>query len=308
MTEEGELTVVIQSEATSEEWKRARQTVVALLKQCAGNIQRGFVAARAFDDIHRIVLARTLRQVGRTTRFDPYGFALLTRVSSSEWHIKLICATEGRGRSILSFVEKLALEAGVDSLSLDALPSVVNYYRKIGYRNTEKHTCEEDDDVANLATQVSHLKLATNQAAVSDPLFAPFLGLLVTKGLTADKQCKAAAECSRDGFVMRKCLIPKKKSPTKKPATPKKKKSPTPRKTPPKKKKTPIRSRLRSAKSTKKKTPLSAKQRLRRTGTGTRKPLTTPKPLRRARKPQTITSTLSPRRTRSATARSKRGE
>ena len=121
---------------------------------------------------------------------------------------------------------------GINRVTLDALPQVINYYRnKFGFRLSK--TCHEDHSVEQVIAGMSPKPNFTSLPEVhADPEMVQLLNLIIDMGLSANPNCMAArAEgirnnsidylqvCSSDGYLMTLCLdevVPqrKRKQPT----------------------------------------------------------------------------------------------
>lgn len=134
---------------------------------CGINVDEEYAISHFLPNADAVAVSYTVTTRGRTTRVDATGFALIhfatghderpeeeedndrdsTRADEREgkgeatyhhhdnevddeakdWHIDLICAA-GSGTAILGHVFEQATNLGVRSITLHALPNVINYY------------------------------------------------------------------------------------------------------------------------------------------------------------------------------------
>lgn len=133
-----------------------------------------------------------------------HGFALVKETKTS-LYIDVICA-KGAGFKLLSKVESLAKHLGKLFITLSALPSAINAYRKFGFIHSEKK-CNEDPVITKLGEALQYQRFKSSNKAVKDRKFATLLSELVKLKLVSDKKCRNVRQCSVNGYSMTKCII-----------------------------------------------------------------------------------------------------
>jgi len=112
------------------------------------------------------------------------------------WYIHLICTSNdgirGKGAALLKEIEKKAREKNQCYIVLFAVPYVIMFYYKLGFRFTMDVSCTEDNDLITAANQLRSVMKAHNfqnpDDALSDPNFVKFLILLANKGFGEGQQ------------------------------------------------------------------------------------------------------------------------
>lgn len=121
----------------------------------------------------------------------------------SSYYVHLVCARKGGGigTKILRFVMREAKKRGKKHVTLAALPYVVPFYAKLGFRPTLHPQCRLPQD----AVPVPDVRVGVDEAFRNKSM-RPFLLYAVAKGLgDFEKGCKGV-KCALDGVYMQKCL------------------------------------------------------------------------------------------------------
>lgn len=166
------------------------------------------------------------------------GFALLDPHSPTDLYIDLICATRPRGvvtadafsgRTLLKFILEFARVMGFESVSLSALPRVLNYYPKLGMDFNFRKSCRDPIVPVPEALLAKGVRLmGEDPYAPENEAFRDFIYTLHEAGLEhsheydaeKDRRCKSVRgtksavlselkryECENDGFYMAKCNV-----------------------------------------------------------------------------------------------------
>lgn len=134
------------------------------------------------------------------------GFCLLQiRPRIGELYIDLMCA-RGAGTALVNVVKYLAKKWEFPHVTLSALPTAMNFYRKLGFQNCELPVCVESPEVAQLATAVQHKRFRSDQESEHDDEFRALLEELIRRRLIRNKRCHKISSCSIDGYSMTCCL------------------------------------------------------------------------------------------------------
>lgn len=172
-----------------------------------GMISRTWVEEDALRSASHVLLMFTQ---GRTRSARPVlkGF-VIAQSRRGSLYIDLVCA-KGGGSAAIREVERYAKEIGRSRVSLSALPYVVNFYRKLGYRNAHTNApgCKESPVVAAAAKKVSGKTFTDPYAPGDYAPFRNFMRVLSTHGLAVDPTCGGADDmsCYVHGYRMVKCI------------------------------------------------------------------------------------------------------
>ena len=147
--------------------------------------------------------------------------------NNNSWYVELICSVSdnvpGKGTALLTEVKNAAIKAGVEYITMSALPYVIFFYAKLGYQLTLDANCIENEQLKMMATRIRTRLRELNYKSMDDPFerrdeeFIEFLKMCVAQGLAYSRQESADhksvdcqdEECAVDGIYMTLCL-PKK--------------------------------------------------------------------------------------------------
>lgn len=133
------------------------------------------------------------------------GFALLQN-RKNYLYIDVICAKQS-GDALLSNIYILGNELKKKYVILNALPHVINYYKRDKHKFLHGYkSCEENIEIKKLGESLKNKKFKVPSNATSDKNFQKLLTLLINKKLTYDKTCKTIDSCSKNGYTMTKCI------------------------------------------------------------------------------------------------------
>lgn len=155
--------------------------------------------------------------------FDPsnrsriVGFATVVNLSQMEssfitaLHIDLVCSmVKGYGKLLIQTIIDYAEANDYNRITLNAPPNVINFYRKLGFRFTDREDqqshCMEDAEIASAAQLVENIYFENRLAALTNLDMLYLLSQLIDNGLVADKSCKDVFECSKAGYSMTYCV------------------------------------------------------------------------------------------------------
>lgn len=158
---------------------------------------------------------------------DRPGYGMCTYKNQS-WYVELICADNsddlpGRGSEMMQEVIRSAVEHEQKYLCLSALPYVIMWYYRQGFRLTMDTSCVQSAKLHDLAEDIRRRKkrFANDDEAFADPEFVNFLRVAVAQGLGANRllyngkqqsPCEAddgSEKCAQDGVYMMICLSDK---------------------------------------------------------------------------------------------------
>lgn len=184
---------------------------------CMQNVGDGYVTDAITDNTHIFILfASDEKDEG-----DPYGF-ILARRDSEGFYIDVICA-EKYGAQLLEYFIKFTTAVGARGISLNALPNVLSYYPKFGFKF--RKSCDNKVLLTlppEIPTLLKELKLSgqplpqTAENVYKYPEYTDFLLNLQEKGFGAkqSKYCKKPwvtvdtileHNCDADGYSMLRC-------------------------------------------------------------------------------------------------------
>lgn len=183
---------------------------------CSDLVYRAEVKRSLEHETDAMVLAyeRKFLRNGRS-RTMVKGFALLDLTSRrNDLYVTLICA-RGVGSKILRKVFRYAKKNRKKRVTLNALPHVINYYRKFGFRFAQQG-CDESVSLEKAAQKVSHRRFRkhvnkrkerVNEIvhAQTDPTYRRFLKKLIRGGFAKPKGCTNVYNCDY-GYFMARCL------------------------------------------------------------------------------------------------------
>lgn len=124
------------------------------------------------------------------------------------WYVNLVCASgagSGAGVALLEQFEALARARGVKYLTMHALPYVIGYYRRFGYKFSQDG-CSEPAALRDAYERAAR-KFSNDGEPFRDRKFAAFMRQALAKGLGHDgKKCGTGLSCARDGLYLSKCI------------------------------------------------------------------------------------------------------
>lgn len=135
------------------------------------------------------------------------GFSLLQLRDSDSVYIDVICTQQGYGALLVHEIIRWTAQIGRRHVELSALPNVINFYRKIGFRLSDNKECKETDKLKKIANRVSGLRFNNPQEANSDRRFQALLDTLIQEELVANKNCVNIVQCSEHGYHMIYCIF-----------------------------------------------------------------------------------------------------
>ena len=151
--------------STDQEWKSAGVKIrQSNFKMCQGSITRTFFQGDVTDDASVIFLLYYLARTRTKVHPELIGFSLTNDLNGDDdddetLYIDALCANpkvrylpeggiKGVGSMLMRQIEWYARDSGEYSMiKLSALPYVINYYRRLGFRHVMNcEDLEEDDD------------------------------------------------------------------------------------------------------------------------------------------------------------------
>lgn len=110
------------------------------------------------------------------------SFAFIKKVGYT-FILDLICA-KYQGKLLMNFLESMACSLNIRRIKLFALPHVINYYRKLGYRHI-KRGCKEKAHITEQAEKVQDLIFKEKAEFYKNLEFMQFLRFLIKNNMTA---------------------------------------------------------------------------------------------------------------------------
>lgn len=146
-----------------------------------------------------------------TDRF--MGFIMGYVKPNEEYYIDVICTSSGYGKHLIDFFINDAFERHAKSVGLSALPHVLSYYPRLGFKHV--HECGEDPLVI---PRLSKPPKDLIEAMGNDEL-ADFMVELTNRGFSSRKtpecerlanrgELRAKSDCAIDGYYMKYCYPP----------------------------------------------------------------------------------------------------
>lgn len=205
-------------------WKQAQNlinTTISKNHKLIGEIPLWWILEHALPEADCLFLAmRTERMCTRYNREVLCGFACV-EFTDAELYLNVLCA-RGAGKQLVDAIKNFAFTQHIERLTLSAIPSSINFYRKQGFyflplapsNNLQEKTnsllisLKEPPEITSQAELVVEKLFASNTEAENDKEFSHLLQLLIKYKILADKQSSSFAECREDGYYMT-CHIPK---------------------------------------------------------------------------------------------------
>ena len=147
-------------------WKDASSHIRNMANTtCQGKVSKGFISDNLVDETDIIVILRLLSQNLRTgdNRENAIAFMMINLIEPNTLYIDVLCGSvservsqgvtmrPGPGKILLNYAEIIARTLGKDTMQLSALPYVIGYYRKMGYRHI-KPGAEDPEPASVTAT------------------------------------------------------------------------------------------------------------------------------------------------------------
>lgn len=181
---------------------------------CKGGVRGAYVRGPVLDKADVVMVAydeRPMRGADRKRKVA-VGFAAVNLRGKYGLQVDVLCS-RGHGRKLLRAVEETARRMGRRHVVLYAMPQVINFYRRCGYRHALAGE-QESRRVAKLADDALRCKKRSLEGAMADARVRKLMHALVREGLVYKKNCVGievnAAEyetsCSTDGYYMRKAV------------------------------------------------------------------------------------------------------
>lgn len=172
---------------------------------CQRQIQHKYINKASLKNADGILVASESLTRTRSRKLHQLvnGFAIF-QIQDDFIYLDVICARTS-GKLLLKEIYKLAKLLQKKYIKLNALPHVINFYKKEGFVHAED-SCVSSNKIALLSNSLSNLRFKTQYDAVKDKDFFKLLQLLQRTKLVANKACRSVEECSIDGYTMVKCV------------------------------------------------------------------------------------------------------
>ena len=156
----------------------------------------------------------------RSSNKSYLGFALLTLFKENhELYVQLMCAQSGHGlgRLLMQKIQQLCREEysrEIKYVTLSAIPSAINFYRKLGFSHFEPPAQLQEDEkkVTPAAQAVAKYHFESNKEALENPEMKHLVQVLIKNNLTCNKNWRQQKkededndddwEASSDGLSM----------------------------------------------------------------------------------------------------------
>lgn len=173
---------------------------------CSRNINSSYLTYHSFKLCDHLFVALDIETKTRSKKglITLYGFVLIQELND-ELYIDVICS-KGYGKKLLQHVDELANYLNKKYITLNALPQVINFYKKLGFVHAEKQCYHKTKIIENMSNHLKNKKFKSHNNSVIDKEFKFLLKVLMHEKLTGNKSCKSLKECSLDGFKMTKCV------------------------------------------------------------------------------------------------------
>ena len=180
---------------------------------CANDVDPGYIRRYSLPKAD-VILVNMIMPSPTQTRSKSISIKLngfvIMQIKKDYIFIDVICAS-GVGKVLLSKVEKIARQRKKKYIVLNALPHVINFYKKLGFVHGEK-VCQSPNNVREMEKPISSFKFKHVRDAMAHYRFVKFIKFLISKELTAiedvnkKKKCNGLYACANEGFVMTKCI------------------------------------------------------------------------------------------------------
>ena len=180
---------------------------------CNGAVRGDYLRRDVLPTTDVVLVAYDERKLrgARRGRVIPLGFAAMSLRGERGVTVDAICS-RGHGRKILRALESVARGMGRQYVVLYALPQVINFYRRVGYRHALVGK-RESDALAKLADDALKSRARTVDGALRDQRLRKLMNALYRRKLVQKKGCvgidfyfDSDMSCSNDGYYMRKDL------------------------------------------------------------------------------------------------------
>jgi hypothetical protein len=171
---------------------------------CKADVMQSYVRGPSKSSADMIAIAHVTKH-SRSTKpiVRVVGFANI-RIMQNSLYIDVLCGSGG-GRTLVKAIIELAIEMDKKYVQLNALPQVINFYRKMGFMHTR--SCKEKDHIQKLSAKFKTLLFRKMDHAITHRAFKTLLSALIKDGLTSEKGCKTIPNCSVEGYTMTKCVL-----------------------------------------------------------------------------------------------------
>jgi hypothetical protein len=207
---------------------------------CKGDVQADYVrrALRGWcTDIFILFYPDFVRS---RTKFLPAGFLMGYKSSTRAFYVDIICVQSNiqsisgltynkhSGTFLITMVEDILFSTGIREVQLSALPVVLTYYPRLGYRH--RKSCDDPPDFEGFNPNIAY-RLVNNKAslprdnleAIDDQDYRSYMVQLSKEGYGASSRSECTRKsdselkilkrlidpdinCQSDGFTMRKCM------------------------------------------------------------------------------------------------------
>lgn len=143
------------------EWKEMSARVRNMANTtCQGKVSKEFISDNLETETDIIMILKLSTQNVRTgeNRENAVAFMMINLIKSNTLYIDVLCGSvskrvsqgvtmrPGPGKILLNYAEYLARTLGRDTIQLSALPYVIGYYRKMGF----KHIQDEEEEPTSI--------------------------------------------------------------------------------------------------------------------------------------------------------------
>lgn len=172
---------------------------------CQRQIQHRYINTSSLKNADGILVASEALTRTRSKQLHQLvnGFAIF-QILGDSIYLDVICARTS-GKILLNEIYKVAKMLGKTYVKLNALPHVINFYKKEGFVHSENN-CVSIDKITQLSNSLSSLRFKTQSQALKNKEFFKLLQLLKQNKLVANKSCRSVKDCSIDGYTMVKCI------------------------------------------------------------------------------------------------------
>jgi hypothetical protein len=202
------------------QWKSIKSLVKlfadSMISELTGKVDWKWIESHVLTKTEAILLVyradtHKARNNSNDVQWNCVGFALL-EFKIDHIYISMLCA-KGGGRALIEEIKSLSQQYHLPYIVLAAVPYVINFYRKLGFRHCLPGQ-QESRIIYRGAQAMINKTFRTNFEAVYDLQFHSFLKLLLRSKLGQDSQCTLVEHSHVSGFIMSfQCNNEKKKEP-----------------------------------------------------------------------------------------------
>lgn len=162
---------------------------------CQSQISNTYIKNTSLTNVDYIIYLGedTTKTRSKELMLDNLKGFTLAEDKKDHLYVDVICS-KGYGKELLDEVYKLGKKLKKSYIKLNALPHVINYYKKQGFFITS-------------LKEIDLKKFTNSNNAIKNEQFKKFLKFLIKLNTKTYNRCKTVRRCSENGFTMIKNII-----------------------------------------------------------------------------------------------------